>query len=207
MKIVKKAITDDSKTRAMFEVFDDVIKKLDYPWKMERLEFLIDDKNFVFVGEKTARITLNYNDVMIQDNDRKALFSIILHAFYHIIVRDKYNLQETPLPHFFEDIIANREMIKNGYDDLVFYLSFSSLVKKKHVNNMGDYLDVNVPWLSFYKIDDYNSISLRDMLKKIKNRGEYGEDAKKLIDMLKRDITKEKELNHALTAYEVMLCR
>ena len=57
------------------------------------------------------------------------------------------------------------------------------------------------------QFDNYNSKSMRDMLKKIENVGRYAEDSLKLINLLKKDITKEKELNHALNAYEVMLCR
>lgn len=209
MKVVKRAITDDRKTRIMFDIFDSIITRLEYPWKMERIEFLINDKNSVFVGENMARITTNYNDNIIEDMDKKAMFAMILHGLYHIIIRDKYRLSdlEAQIPHFVEDVITNREMIKHGHDDFVFYLSYLYLIRKKHVADIEDYLDINVPWLSFYKLDEYNSKYLKELLVKIKDKEKFKDDSEKLIDLLKKDITKESELNHALNAYEVLLCR
>jgi hypothetical protein len=72
---------------------------------------------------------------------------------------------------------------------------------------MKEYLEINIPWLSFYSLDNYNSEFLKDILRKIKNKEKYEERAKKLIDSLKKELTKENNLNYALNVYEVMLCR
>jgi len=205
MRIVKRSAIKDDKAKTVFEVFDRIIVKMTYPWKFDVIELLMDDKNSLLVNDDAVSISINYNDPIVQDKDKKGITALILHNLYHIISRDKYNLPE--LPHFIEDAIANREMIANGLDDLVFYMSYLFLLRKRRINNIEGYLGINTPWLSFYKLDNYNTEFLKSMLIKIKNRSEFEQAAKKLIEAMKKDLREEKNLNYAINAYEVMLCR
>jgi hypothetical protein len=205
MRIVKKSDIGDEKARMVFDIFDKILMKLGYPWKYDVLGLAINEKTSVFVADSKITITLDYNDSLIQEMDKKGIASLILHSLYHVITKDKYNLAE--MPHFIEDVLINREMIKDGYDDYVFYSSYLFLLRKKHVSSLEDYLMVNIPWLSFHGMNDYNSEFLKNMLLRIKNMEHYRDRARKLIDVMKKDLTADKNINYATNAYEVMLCR
>ncbi|MEM7819784.1 MAG: hypothetical protein QXD48_03065 [Candidatus Aenigmatarchaeota archaeon] len=203
MRIIKKFVENDEKIKLISNIFDSIIKNFDFIQHFDSLEFHVRDKNIVKLYNNTALISIDYNNEIIQDRDERAIRSMILHQLYHLIIKRRYQID---MPHLIEDILINREMIKDGYGDDVFYIYYIYLIKKKEVD-FNDFIIINIPWLSFYRFDKYNSEYLKDMIKRIKYKKEYEERTKKLFEILKKDLTDEKNLRYAIHLYEVMLCR
>lgn len=203
MKVIKNFVARDSNVDGLSVIFDELLLRTTILHNLDTIEFHVRDKNIAKLHDMNAIISIDYNDQFLRENDDKGMRSLILHGLYHIIIKKRYDIS---IPHFIEDILINRQMIADGYSDYVFYPAYLFLLHKKEVD-FHDFLTINMLWLSFSGLDDHNAEFLKEMVKKIKYNKTYEKRVTRLFEYLKKDITDESDLAHAIHLYEVMLCR
>lgn len=189
MRILKSFPVQDKKTEQVSKVFDAVITKFDYPWRFGRMELHLRDENKVMANEEAGIIVLDYNDVFIQAMDAKGTAVLIMRALFTLITREICG----SLPTVIEDIIANREMIRQGYGDALVYYYYQKNISEPRPSTAED----DVPWLSFYIDDRYNSDFFRQQRKDNNGAG----DMNNLVECLKQDLTDRDKLGTALRVY------
>ena len=61
--------------------------------------------------------------------------------------------------------MSDRKIIKEGFsEELVYYYVILSR-RRKEINNLKDFLEINIAWISFEKTDIYNSLFFKEFLK------------------------------------------
>lgn len=177
MKILK-VLPDDEQGEKISQIFDSVIRRFEYPLKFDSMEVQIRDENKVILRDNTCLLVIDYNDSFVQQKDGRGTAVTILRLLFKAIVKRTYG----ELPEEIEDVIANREMIRKGYEnDLVYY----------YYNKTP----CDISWISFYLDDRYNS----SLLKRAKTKM-----SQQVMDHLKKDLDKEENLEKAL---RVMGCK
>lgn len=187
MRIVKKL----GNNKHLSKIFDEVLSKTWYRLFVERLEFILSNSHGFELDGRTAKIFFDKNDECLKNNDARIMRAIIAHQFFHIIMRLRGISSKH---HLVEDVIVNREMVKHGFKDDIFYYMYNWLIKKKHVSNFEDYLMLHVPWLSFHTIDEHTKRFLRNLINHINFPKSFHEKSKRIIKKFKSSVIDEKTI-------------
>ena len=123
MKIVKKLIRKDDTTDFASYVFDKVLLSLDIPLRTDILEFMVRDTTSVLLNDDKAVINLDYDNVFLKESDERAVRTILTRQMYRIFFLERSRGSE---------LDVNKEMIKNGHYDDLFYLYYSCISRTKH---------------------------------------------------------------------------
>lgn len=156
--LITKKFSRDKRTELVSKIFDEVLISSDLHLPFEKIELHIRDTNISVVDEENAIVSINYNDPLVLDSDIKGIRIILMHELFRLMFK-------FDLPKPIEDVIVGREMIKRGFGNGICYMYFNRLAVMK-VETVEDYINVNLPWIIFYKYDEYNS----EMFKKIASR-------------------------------------
>ena len=197
MRIVKKFIKHDEKSALVSRIFDECLLISDSQF-LDRIDFYLGKEEKINLILSNAYISLDYNNPFIQSKDERAIRIIILNKLLHLNFRRSYNLSY-PI----EDILVNREIIKRGYGDDLFYYYYLFLLeyKTQRIKEMEFFLKINTTWLSFFPSDNYYSAFLRKMINSFKYRKQFVNKTKKLFLALKKDLLKDKNLEKAMFLY------
>ena len=202
MEIVKKSSKKFKKTKLISDVFNSILGEMALEKFFDKIEISIEEKDDSNINNRNAKISLDYRNPFIQNSDRRAIKILILHQIFHAITRQYVK----PMPHVVEDVIINKELIKRGYGDDLLYFYYIYLVNHhKGVNNIEDFLHINVPWISFFSLDDYNSAFLKRIINKFENTKKFQKQSKKLVSVMKKDLLKEGNQKIAINAYKNIL--
>jgi len=203
MRIGKKLIVKNEKTAIVSNIFDKCIKELGYQF-LDRVEFHLGKENKVKLEFPDAYIFLNYNNPFIQESDKKAIKIIILKKLIYLVIINKYPNKK--IPKFILEIISNRELIRKGYDKDLFYYYYLLLIQyEPHtVNELSTFMKINIPWLSYYGIDNYDSKTLKKLISIFKYRKEFELQTKKVFLTVKKDLLNEKRVDNAIEAYNTI---
>ncbi len=185
MRVVKRFQKDIEHIDLVSEVFDQIIRKFYYNLFVDRIEFIVGDKNSYELKDRTAKIFLDANDEFVRSGDKRAVRALILHHLAHIIVKQRG--METD-HHHIEDVLANREVIKNGFSDDLFYYYYQQLTRKQDIKSFKEYLDINVPWISFHGKSQNDSIFLLKLARQIQHPSGFHTKGKKILKHMKKDL-------------------
>lgn len=199
MKIVKKSTKKTPHSKTVSDTFNTVLGEVPLEKFFDKIELNLGEKEDVIIAKRSAKILLNYKSQPIQNNDRKAIKILILHQLFHAITQQYMK----PLPHMLEDVIINKDLIKRGYgDDLLYFYYIQMMKHPKQIKDIEDFLELNIPWLSFFSLDDYNSEFLKRMINRFEDRKKYETKSTKLFSAMKKDMLKERNQKIAINAYE-----
>jgi len=131
----------------------------------ERIEFFLSATGGIKENDSSLLVYLPYKNYFFEHNDRRGMKILVLKHIFMIDAKIKFK----DYPKFLAELDAYRKIIKNGFSEELYYYFFIHLMKKdKHVKTLNDYIDINIPWLSFYKLDDYISDFFKEFAKKFK---------------------------------------
>ncbi len=178
MRVVKKI----QGHKILSKVFDEVLFKLWHKLFLSRLEIILTNYHGYEINGRTARIFFDKNEEYLKNEDERGIKAILAHQFFHIILRLRgFSTKH----HLIEDVMANREAIKHGFGNELFYHMYNTLIKKKNVKSFEEYLFLHVPWLSFHTIDEHAKNFLRDLLRHVNYPKSFDTKSKKIIKKLK----------------------
>lgn len=196
MRLIKR-LGNDELSGVVSKIVDSVLLETGYNF-FERLEFSLGEDR-VEVEDHTAKISLDKDNTFIVERDTRVTRILILQKLELAFLR-KYN----KFPDYIENLIVNRRIVKRFGNDF-FYLSYIYLIREeRNIKDMNKFLNINLPWLSFYGINDYNSRFLLKMLSMFKNRKVFQHLARKLFLALKRDLGKERNLAKAIKEFALL---
>ncbi len=185
MKIIKSFPQQDAITDVASRLFDEAIKRVEFPWRFERMEFHVRDENKIVLTEEKCTIVIDYNDLCVQSRDVKGVAAMILQSLFKAAA---YQLHGK-LPDFILEVAANREMIRSGYGEYLSYYYFQNFGRR-------DGLYKYLPWISFYSQEKYYA----EMFLEICGNPGNNQPAAKLFELLKKDASTD-ALEHASRLY------
>ncbi len=198
MRVIKKS-SDEETAKLVYPLFDAILGELYLENFFDEVELFLGNKDKVFAGKNKLVISLDCRNDFIQSRDKKATRAILLHQIFHG-VSGKYL---KGMPHFIEDIIINKEMIKRGYgDDLIYYYYLYLMGHGATVADLEDFLNVNVPWLSFHSLDEYNSDFLKKIIARFRDKKRFEKSSKELFSALQKNLWKRTNQKTAVNAYK-----
>ena len=166
--------------------FDTVVKNLPPVLKYDCIKLVLDSENGFSKEEKRITVMLNYNDVFVRNRYEKGVRALILQ---HIMLSHFEDV-----PGFFRELFSNRQIIKSGFsEDLMFYC-FVKLLRARKPRSRNEFLDISLPWLSFYGTDDFYSSILKDMADALSP--DTPDDLSALIEKIKNN-----EIEEAVKSY------
>jgi len=196
MRLIKR-LGNDEISRFLSKIIDSVLIETGYNF-FERLDFSLGEDN-VEVNDSTVKISLDKNNGFVTEKDTRATRILILQKLGLAFLR-KYK----KIPDYIENLIVNRGITKKFSRDF-FYFSYIYLIKEeKDVKDMDKFLNINLPWLSFYGIDDYESRFFLRTLNIFKHRKVFQQRARKLFLALKKDLEKEDNLAKAIKEFALL---
>ena len=196
MRLIKK-LEKDEKARFVSKLIDSVLIETGCN-SFERLVFSLGEDNVEF-KDSTAKISLDKNNIFIAEKDTRATRILILQKLELAFLR-----KHKKIPGYIENLIINRRIIKKFSKDF-FYFSYLYLIKEeKNVKDIDKFLNINLPWLSFHGLDDYNSNFSLKMLKIFKYRKAFQQQTRKLFLALKQDLENEDNLIKAMKEFALL---
>ncbi len=202
MRIQKISDKSDDKTRFVFSVFDKTVADYAHLFLFSSVRFIIGAENKAEKAEDRITLSLDYNSRPVQERDESLVRIAILKSMLKAVLSED-------VPAFIENIVSDRIIIKEGLDNDLLLYYISTFQKKYDIASLDRFLEVNTPWISFYNKDKYNSDMLRDNIRKridADSRKKYEQISRKLIPMLKKDITKP-VIDKIIREYRAMQCR
>jgi len=136
------------------------------------------------VDDKKAVISINKNNRFVMENDRKGIEMLLAKRI--LSLRFSSSLSE---------LFVDREIINLGLSEKLFYYYYVLLSSPREISNIEDFIQLNVPWLSFYPHDKEYSQFLKEAIPK--HRKEFESATKKLFGMLKKNLYTSKVIKEA----------
>lgn len=193
MKIIKKFIYSNKITGIVSRIFDDAVKEIAPFLKFNTITLELKNDFNSKMADNSATVYLDYTNDFIQNTDEKAIRFFILREFFKIFVKKKNGIN---IPEFVEELIVNREMVKNGYANEVSYFYYAILARKPKIKSKEDFLYINLPWLIFYEKDEFYCSFFKKLSTKLvkKYNNPY---AAKVLNTLKKNLWDRKNLENA----------
>lgn len=139
----------DKKAEALTKAIE-IITKFHIPFN--RIEIHVGNHGGYKFND-TCKLFFNERNLFFSTNDKKGIEGLLVIKLYAVLRKMKNkNFKEETI----EAIATNREAIKDGFADHVFYVLYVSLLhKKRYVEKFDEFLKINSSWLSFWKLDEF----------------------------------------------------
>ncbi len=181
--IIAKNFTHDDRTQLVSDVFDKFLRSRELHLPFEKIELNIRDTTTSIVEDDNALVCIDYNSPVVAEKDKKGVSMLVYRELFRLMFK-------FDLPRSVEDVIIDKELVKRGFGDGLFYLYYVSMMNKNHVT-IEDYINLNIPWIVFNKQDPYNSDFMKKLAKKLsKSRPECQRLFNLLLNVPKKDVEK-----------------
>mgnify|MGYP001570356439 CR=1 FL=1 len=158
---------------------------------LDSLEIRLDRDEYILVDGKKAVISISTDNRFVADNDKEGMEILLIKKI--ISLRFSGPLSE---------ILADREIIRLGLADRLFYYYYVLLSSHRKIENIEDFIELNIPWISFYPHDKENAKFLKEMVEKhIFRSQEYEAATAKLFGLLQRNLYASRAISEAETEW------
>lgn len=148
----------------------------------DKLNIFFCDEDEVKIYDKDAYLSINENNIFCLSNDKMVIGAFIKIQCTKLELKRIYDLNENIL-----NFISARQLIKNNFSNEIAHFYFWYLAtKNKQIMTIKDFIDINIPWLAFYGIDENNSNMLKDMLKGFVFHGQLNEKCRAFFNAAKK---------------------
>lgn len=153
----------------------------------------LGDKDALYAKGNELHIEFDKNDVFIKNCDPDGIKILVLRKL--LISGFKMDA-----PEIIVKLLADRKIMSEGFSrELVYYYYCSLITRKRTIKNFEDFLEVNLPWLSFSRADRYNSEFFRQLAGMFPG-DEFEAPCEKLLGLLAKPVTST-SLNNAISEY------
>ena len=159
---------------------------------LDSLEIRLGRDEYILVDGRKAVISISTDNRFVADNDKEGMEILLLKKM--ISLRFSGPLSE---------ILTDREIVRLGMADKLLYYYYVLLSSRRRTESIEDFIELNVPWLSFYPHDKENAKFLEEMAEKhiFSNRKAYEAATEKLFGLLQRNLYTSRAINEAETEW------
>jgi len=183
--IIAKKFSRDDRTEFVSEIFDKLVRS-DLHLPFDRIELNIRDTTVSVVEDQSAVVCIDYNSPVVAEKDRRGTTMLIYRELFRLMFK-------FDTPKIVEDVIIDKELVKRGFGDDLFYLYYITMMNKRHVT-LKDHIELNLPWIVFNKNDKYNSDFMKRLAKKLSvKRPECQKLFNLLLNVPEKDVEKAVE--------------
>ncbi|MBI2971087.1 MAG: hypothetical protein HYY37_01565 [Candidatus Aenigmarchaeota archaeon] len=195
MKLRKSFHLHDERARVFSRIVDTVIPSFTY-LNFNGISISLCEKDAIELSDDAAKIHVNYYRREILEKDERAISIVLISSLLKAELR---KVMQAPAP--VEDVFVSRKIAKTHQQDLFYYWYLSLLYHQPKIATMEAFIGINIPWLSFYGIDDYDAEFLMNMVSRFSYPVSYEAQAKELFVLLSGRLSL-REVAAATSAYE-----
>lgn len=156
----------------------------------------LGDKDAIYADGDELHIEFDKNNVFIKNGDPDCIKILVLRKL--LISGFKMDA-----PEIIAKLLADRKIMSEGFSrELVCYYYCDLITRKMAIENLEDFLEVNLPWLSFSRADRYNSEFFRQLAGMFPG-DEFEAPCEKLLGLLAKPMTSS-ALNNAISEYRTV---
>lgn len=143
------------------------------------------------------------------ESDTRLLEMSILKSMHRLWCSAYYG----PLPFFVSEVLVCRRIASFYQEDMMYSFVNEMLLSGKATSDrqsapLSKYISLNVPWLSFFGVDEYKWKYLKKLALKIFPDDELASQTKQLFSLLKKDLRiKAVRVAAAAEVRRLLLCR
>ena len=171
MKIIKKFIKREKEFILTEKIFDDALKtvlRIKNPF-FDKIEAVFSEKDSININQEKREVIFHFN--CLNDDERELSINIL-----RIILLSYAKLEYDD--ELMQEIKANRDVMRLGFSDDLFYYLYKNIMSKK-VINYDDFIRANLAWLTYHNHDEFYETFLKKTIDKIHHRKEYQSRFKK----------------------------
>lgn len=178
MRLVSR-LEKDGVSRLILNTLGMSIRKIEPFYDV--LEIGFGDRNSVKISDSAISISIDKSNAFLMEKDEKAIKAIVL----KLVALAEAKRLGINVP-FVEEIVSNRELIKEGCGDELFYYYYLQLSNDEKDADFEKFLEISIPWLSFAALDASHSSFLLDLSKTFNYSKEYESMAKDFFEKVKK---------------------
>ena len=157
----------------------------------------LGDKDAIYAEGNELHLEFDKNNTFIKNGDPDGIKILVLRKL--LISGFKMDA-----PEIIVKLLADRKIMNEGFSrELVCYYYCSLIMRKRAIENFEDFLEVNLPWLSFSRSDSYNSEFFRQLVSMFGRREEFEAPCGKLLSLMAKPMTST-ALNNAISEYTMV---
>lgn len=143
----------------------------------------LGDREETLSAGKTLKLQFDKNNGFMKNNDEDGMKVKILRAIFIATMK-------MSLPKFILVSMADKKIIREGFSrELTCYYFCTLAAKKRRIENFGDFMEINLPWISFKGNDEYNSLFFRQLLCEFEYDSQLESETEGLFSLLSRPLT------------------
>jgi hypothetical protein len=197
MRIAK--LFDVKKFALISKAIDCSIMEVEYPWRFDRMIFILDDCSFFKIKDEGIEIHVEYS--LSTEEDERYVRAAVMRLLFSVVCELKGLSTGITVV---DEILSSREMAKQHEDD-IFHYYYRKLHSKNAVNTFDKYVELNASWLSTGGYDSQVLREIADKKTSSEHRKTFQRKAKKLFELLAGDLTREKSARQAVKWYRKKL--
>ena len=159
----------------------------------ESLQVTVGSSDYEEIDAGAAMVSISRDNPFLLDHDEDGIEILVMKRV--LALRHDGRLS---------DISADRELIREGMGKKLFSYYYTLLCEKKEIKSMEEYIEANIPWISFYPHDKGSSEALQEVLGSIKHPKFPQTD--NLFSLLKKNLYTQMSISEAQEEWE-RLCR
>ena len=171
MKIIKKFIRREEQFLLAERIFDDALKislRIKNPF-FDKMEVVFSEKDAIMINQEKKEVIFHFN--CLNDDERELSIKVLR---FILLAYAKLEYEEE----LSQEIKANRDVIKLGFSDDLFYFLYKNLTNKR-TENYEDFIRANMAWITYHNRDDFYESFLKKSIDKLHHRKEYQSRFKK----------------------------
>ncbi|MBI2075764.1 MAG: hypothetical protein HYT72_00760 [Candidatus Aenigmarchaeota archaeon] len=178
MRLVSR-LEKDGVSRLILDTLAMSVRKIE-PF-YDTLEISFGGKNSVRITDSAVFISLDKSNDFLMERDEKAIKALVL----KLVALAGTRRLAINVP-FLEEILSDRELIKDGFGDELFYYYYLSLANAEKSAGFEKFLEISIPWLSFAGLDDSYSSFLFNLSKIFNYRKEFESVTKDFFEKVRK---------------------
>ncbi len=156
---------------------------------LDSLEIRLGDEDYVLVDGRMAVVSISRNNQFVAENDKDGIGVLVMKRILSL---------RSPGP--LSEILADREIIRLGLSDKLLYYYYALLYSQRRISSVEDFVQMNVPWLSFHPHDKNNAQLLKELAERLcmpEHRKEFEAATERLFALLQKNLYTEKAIMEA----------
>lgn len=153
---------------------------------LDSLEIRLEDRDYVLVDDRKAVISISRDNPLLSDKECAEI----------LLMKRILSLRFSGM---LSELLTDREIIRLGLSKKLFYYYYVLLSSPRSIDSIEDFIQINIPWISFYPHDKESSRFLHEMAEKYSSnyRKEFEAAAERLYALLKKNLYTESAIREA----------
>ncbi len=152
----------------------------------DSIDIRLGNEDYIISDNRKAIICINKENTFLLDSDREGMEILLLKRI--LSLRFNGRLAE---------LLTDREIIRIGLGDKLLYYYYVLLSNPRKITAASEFVEINLPWMSFYPFDKDNSQVLRELAGNFQRDKELEAKTERLFSLLSKNLYTARSMTEA----------